>query len=73
MAMEAEGFRRGLHYLLFRGVDIGMTTTDRYPSIRKIMREDYSHIRHEFDPWHVNKSKNLIYNIKNNVLAVSPL
>ncbi len=69
--MEAEGFRRGLDYLFFRGVDIGVITTDRHPSIRKIMREDYSHICHEFDPWHVNKSKNLVYNIKNNVWAVS--
>lgn len=37
MAMEAEGFRRGVDYLLSRGVDVGVITTDRAPSIRKIM------------------------------------
>lgn len=62
--MEAEGFRRGVDYLLSRGVDVGVIATDRAPSIRKIMREDYGDIRHEFDPWHVNKSKNSIFNVK---------
>lgn len=57
VAMEAEGFRRGLDHLLSQGVDVGVITTDRPPSIRKIIREDCGHIRHEFDPWHVNKSK----------------
>ncbi|XP_078029026.1 uncharacterized protein LOC144465065 [Epinephelus lanceolatus] len=56
VAMEAMGFKRGLNYLLHMGVDVGVITTDRSPSIRKIMREDYSDIHHEFDPWHVHKS-----------------
>lgn len=56
VAMEAMGFKRGLNYLLHMGVDVGVITTDRSPSICKIMREDYSNIHHEFDPWHVHKS-----------------
>lgn len=55
VAMEAVGFRRGLNYLLERGVEVEVATTDRSPSIRKIMREDYKEIHHEFDIWHVVK------------------
>ncbi|XP_076128018.1 uncharacterized protein LOC143109247 [Alosa pseudoharengus] len=54
--MEAVGFQRGLNHLLYLGVDIGVMVTDRSPSIRKFMRESYANIRHEYDPWHVNKS-----------------
>lgn len=53
--MEAMGFQRGLNHLLYLGVDVGVMVTDRSPSIRKIMRESYANIRHEYDPWHVNK------------------
>ena len=66
--MEAEGFKRGLDHLLSSGLDIGVITTDRAPSIWKIMRENYGQIGHEYDPWHVNKSKNHIYNMKSTYL-----
>ncbi|KAL2076360.1 hypothetical protein ACEWY4_028061 [Coilia grayii] len=56
VAMEAMGFKRGLNHLLSLGVDVGVMATDRSPSIRKIMRESYANIRHEYDPWHVSKS-----------------
>ncbi|RXN33964.1 hypothetical protein ROHU_015222 [Labeo rohita] len=56
VAMEAMGFQRGLNHLLDLGLDIGVMVTDRSPSIRKLMRESYGNIRHEYDPWHVNKS-----------------
>lgn len=54
-AMEAVGFRRGLDRLLDSGVSVDVVTTDRHPSIRKITREFYPNLRHEFDPWHVAK------------------
>lgn len=54
-AMEPLGFRRGLDHLVDSGVSIGVVTTDRAPSIRKIMRESYPELRHQFDPWHVAK------------------
>nr|XP_033487569.1 vomeronasal type-2 receptor 1-like [Epinephelus lanceolatus] len=54
-AMEPVGFRRWLDYLLEEGVEVEVVTTDRSPSIRKIMREDYPDIHHEFDIWHVVK------------------
>ncbi|RXN22569.1 THAP domain-containing 2 [Labeo rohita] len=56
-AMEAVGFRRGLDRLLDSGVSVDVVTTDRHPSIRKIMRESYPNLRHEFDPWHVAKGE----------------
>lgn len=56
VAMESEGFRRGLNELLYKeGLDIDLIATDRSPSIRKIMREEFQQIHHEFDPWHVAK------------------
>ncbi|XP_038134321.1 uncharacterized protein LOC119778938 [Cyprinodon tularosa] len=54
-AMEPVGFRRGLDRLLDSGVGVYVVTTDRAPSIRKIMRESYPELRHQFDPWHVAK------------------
>ncbi|XP_063076993.1 uncharacterized protein LOC134466993 [Engraulis encrasicolus] len=54
--MEVVGFQRGLDYLLERGVNIGVLTTDRSPSIRKLMKDNYSNIQQELDPWHVCKS-----------------
>lgn len=53
--MESVGFRRGLDRLLDSGVSVDVVTTDRAPSIRKIMRESYPDLRHQFDPWHVAK------------------
>lgn len=56
VAMESEGFRRGLNELLYKeGLDIDLIATDRSPSVRKIMREEFHQIHHEFDPWHVAK------------------
>ncbi|KAK7132709.1 hypothetical protein R3I93_019063 [Phoxinus phoxinus] len=49
------GFRRGLETLLDEGIDITVVTTDRDPSIRNLMREEYPNIIHPFDPWHVAK------------------
>ncbi|XP_073713994.1 uncharacterized protein [Misgurnus anguillicaudatus] len=54
-AMESVGFRRGLDRLLDSGVSVDVVTTDRAPSIWKIMRESYPELRHQFDPWHVAK------------------
>ncbi|KAG8001672.1 Transmembrane channel-like protein 3 [Nibea albiflora] len=53
--MEPVGFRRGLDHLLDSGVGVDVVTTDRAPSIHKIMRESYPNLRHQFDPWHVAK------------------
>ncbi|XP_078020968.1 uncharacterized protein LOC117272855 [Epinephelus lanceolatus] len=60
VAMEAMGFQRGLNHLLYMGVDIGVMTTDRSPSIRKIMRDTCTDIHHEFDPWHKSVKKKLV-------------
>ncbi|KAK7909693.1 hypothetical protein WMY93_014377 [Mugilogobius chulae] len=46
-AMESVGFRRGLDRLLDSGVSVDVVTTDRAPSIRKIMRESYPKLKHQ--------------------------
>ncbi|XP_051962723.1 uncharacterized protein LOC127629634 isoform X8 [Xyrauchen texanus] len=54
-AMEPVGFKRGLNKLLEKGIDVEIVTTDRSPSIRKVMQVDYPDIHHEFDIWSVVK------------------
>lgn len=53
--MEPMGFKKGLDKLLDEGIAVKVVTTDRHPSIRKMMREDYPDVTHQFDPWHVTK------------------
>ncbi|XP_073726206.1 uncharacterized protein [Misgurnus anguillicaudatus] len=55
VAMEPLAFKKGLEKILDEGIDVKVVTTDRHPSIRKIMREEYPQIIHQFDPWHVAK------------------
>lgn len=58
VAMEPLGFKKGLDRLLDEGIDEKVVTTDRHPSIRKIMRESYpDKKKHEFDPWHTSKGE----------------
>lgn len=57
--MEPIGFKKGLDKLLDEGINVKVVTTDRHPSIRKMMREDYPDIAHQFDPWHVAKGKSI--------------
>ncbi|XP_073725194.1 uncharacterized protein [Misgurnus anguillicaudatus] len=66
VAMESQGCRRGLNHLIFNeGLDIDLITTDRAPSVLKIMREEFHMIHHEFDTWHVAKG------IKKKLLALA--
>ena len=58
--MEVMGFQRGLKELLDCGVDVAVMIIDRSPSLRKLLREEFPEIRHEFDPWHVVKGKLLL-------------
>ena len=58
-AMEKEGFIHCVNDIqddLF--LPIRLISTDRHPSIKKLMRVDdrYNHIIHQFDPWHIGKS-----------------
>ncbi|KAK6175902.1 hypothetical protein SNE40_014278 [Patella caerulea] len=55
VAMEKEGFVRGMESILHHGINIKTMTTDRSPSIRKTMREEYGGISHQFDCWHICK------------------
>ncbi|XP_071952529.1 uncharacterized protein [Antedon mediterranea] len=63
VAMEKEGFIRSLEFLLGHGINIKTITTDRSPSIRKVMKDEYWEISHQLDCWHVCKG------IKKKVLA----
>ncbi|XP_053546294.1 uncharacterized protein LOC128638386 [Bombina bombina] len=56
VAMEAKGFWRAINSLLSKGLLTVVVATDRHVSIRKIIREDYKNINHQFDIWHYTKS-----------------
>lgn len=53
--MEPVGFKRAVNRIQDEGIKINVVTTDRSPSIQKIMRVDYPDIHNEFDVWHVVK------------------
>ncbi|XP_063967369.1 uncharacterized protein LOC135157003 isoform X2 [Lytechinus pictus] len=55
-AMEKIGFQRALDGLLEAGLNIGTVATDRHLGIRKLMKERYPNIDHQYDVWHVKKS-----------------
>ena len=54
--MEVEGLKQCLDKLNDHGVEICTLATDRHPSIRKTLADDYPHIKHEYDLWHIVKS-----------------
>jgi hypothetical protein len=53
--LEPEGLKRCLDYVTAHGITVSVLATDRHPAIVKIMRHDYSDIKHEFDLWHIVK------------------
>ncbi len=53
--MEAEIFKHGLEEILDLGVQVEVITTDRSPTIIKIMREEYPETTYQFDLWHTSK------------------
>ncbi|XP_056402888.1 uncharacterized protein LOC130295787 isoform X1 [Hyla sarda] len=63
--LENIAFRKSLNYILEKGVNVKMVTTDRHVGIRKIMKESYGTIHHHFDPWHMARS------ISNKILVQS--
>ena len=56
-ATEKEGLIRCMEDLEANQISIGTLITDRHPSIRKYIREEYPEITHYFDVWHIAKSK----------------
>ena len=56
VAMEKLGFRRTLDELLQAGMEVSTVATDRHMGIRKLLKDDYPEIDHQFDIWHISKS-----------------
>ena len=54
-AMEKEGFLRCLNTLEEK-VTVSCITTDRHISIASTMEKEFSHIKHQYDVWHLSKS-----------------
>lgn len=56
VAMEKLGFKNCMNNLETAGLTVDVVATDRHVGIRKLMREDYPDVDHEFDIWHLSKS-----------------
>ena len=54
--MEEYAFKKVVDALIDVGISIASITTDRHKSIRKILREKYPEILHQFDIWHFAKN-----------------
>ena len=55
VAMEKEGLRRSLNYLLEQGVSIVTIATDRHRGVGALMKSNYADINHQYDVWHMTK------------------
>ena len=64
-AMEMVGFQNCMDSLIACNLNIDTIVTDRHTSITKHMRERLSHIKHNFDLWHLQKSKDIMRNVFN--------
>ncbi|XP_054760802.2 uncharacterized protein LOC129267074 [Lytechinus pictus] len=56
VAMEKVGCKMSLDDMLAAGVEVKIFATDRHGGIRKMLREEYEWIDHQFDVWHFAKS-----------------
>ncbi|CAH2293317.1 PREDICTED: uncharacterized protein LOC100485380 [Pelobates cultripes] len=56
IAMESLAFKRCMDQVLADKILISILVTNHHVSIRKIMRERYKHINHQFDIWHYCRS-----------------
>ena len=54
-AMEYEGCRRTLNFLLDKEVPIRCLTTDRHTTVTARMKSDHPSIKHQYDVWHLSK------------------
>ena len=57
VAMESKAFKISLERVINSGARVSAVVTDRSPTIRKIMAQEYQNTGHQFDIWHVCKSK----------------
>lgn len=55
VGMGKVGFGRSLDNLLEKKVPITIVATDRHPSIKKLMKDNYPAVKHEFGIWHLSK------------------
>ena len=56
VAMEKLRSKKALDAMLASGVDVKVMATDQHTGIRKMLREDYENMDHQFDVWHLSKS-----------------
>lgn len=56
VSLGKKAFQIALERLLSANVKVKIIATDRHVGIRKIMKEKYKSIRHEYNVWHLAKS-----------------
>ena len=54
-AMEFEGCKRTLNFVLGKEIPVRCLTTDRHTTITARIRSDYPSVKHQYDVWHLSK------------------
>nr|XP_022309859.1 uncharacterized protein LOC111115422 isoform X3 [Crassostrea virginica] len=54
--LEKACFKKGLQFLLEKGVQVVKVVTDAHVQIEALMKSDYPNIKHSFDIWHGSKN-----------------
>lgn len=56
VAMEKFGFQTVMDRIISEGLEVTIFASDRHVGIRKLVREKYTNINHQFDVWHYAKA-----------------
>lgn len=56
-AMEREGFKHCMDNVKGKGEQIEVVASDRHVSIRADKKKNYTEVDHQFDVWHLSKSR----------------
>ena len=56
VAMEKEGLRQSLNYMLEQDISMVIIATDRHQGVGALMKSNYFHISHQHNVWHMTKT-----------------
>ena len=50
--MEVVAVETLLNFLQSKKIDVGVFATDRSTTVRKLLKNKFPHVKHNFDPWY---------------------
>ncbi|XP_044127705.1 uncharacterized protein LOC122921637 [Bufo gargarizans] len=75
VSLEKNAFKETIDRIIEKNINVRIVATDRHVSIRKLIKDEYPRIIHQFDVWHLAKSvgqKILTASKTQNCSALSP-